>query len=90
MIDEEAIDRIRRMEVCFDALTAALREGAAPSEGELALLRRYYEEGQWLKDYELDERGLLPEDLKRGVLSQDGVYDLLAALSAQKAPEESE
>ncbi len=25
----------------------------------------------------LDELGLLPEDLKRGVLSQDGLYDLL-------------
>lgn len=28
-------------------------------------------------DYEADEAGLLPADLKRGVLSQDGIDDLL-------------
>jgi hypothetical protein len=27
--------------------------------------------------YEADERGELPPDLKRGVLSQDALYDLL-------------
>ena len=41
---------------------------------ELAL---YMESGQWLQDYELDEAGLLPQDLKRGVLAQDTLYDLL-------------
>ena len=29
------------------------------------------------EDYEADERGELPPDLKRGVLSQDALYDLL-------------
>ena len=53
-----------------------LRENAELRE-MLRLLRRYYEGGQWLRDYELDEQGLLPRDLKRGVLSQDGVYDFL-------------
>ena len=53
-----------------------LRENAELRE-MLRLLRRYYEDGQWLQDYELDEQGLLPRDLKRGVLSQDGVYDFL-------------
>ena len=46
----------------------------------LRRLRRYYEGGQWLRDYALDEAGLLPRQLKRGVLSQDGVYDLLTEL----------
>ena len=40
-------------------------------------LARYLDSGLWLKDYQLDELGLLPKDLKRGVLSQDGLYDLL-------------
>lgn len=35
------------------------------------------ESGQWLQDYELDEQGLLPQSLKRGVLAQDAVYDFL-------------
>lgn len=74
---EESIGRILKMEECFDALTAARREGSELPPEELALLLRYYEGGQWLRDYELDERGLLPRDLKRGVLSQDGVYDFL-------------
>ena len=28
----------------------------------------------------VDEKGLLPKDLKRGVLSQDAVYDFLSSL----------
>ena len=43
-------------------------------------LLAYYEGGQWLKDYESDERGELPPGLKRGVLSQDGVYNLLSEI----------
>ncbi len=40
-------------------------------------LKKYMDSGKWLKDYETDEKGELPQDLKRGVLSQDGLYDLL-------------
>ena len=44
---------------------------------KIQTLRRYQESGQWLKDYESGERGEFPSDLKRGVLSQDGLYNLL-------------
>ena len=73
-----AIERIRRMEECFDALRRALQteRPVIPAE-PLRELTEYYDGGQWLRDYELDERGLLPEGLRRGVLSEDGVYDLL-------------
>ena len=71
---EEAIRRIRRMEEIYAALRA---DPDHPALGELV---RYYESGQWLRDYELDEQGLLPRDLKRGVLSQDGIYNLLEQL----------
>ncbi len=30
-----------------------------------------------MKDFEADEAGKLPEGLKRGVLSEDAVYDLI-------------
>lgn len=40
-------------------------------------LEEYCTSGQWRQDYECDERGELPADLKRGVLSQDGLYNLL-------------
>ena len=41
-------------------------------------LKSYMDSGQWLKDFEADEKGKLPANLKRGVLSEDGLYDLLA------------
>ena len=44
---------------------------------KLAALEAYYTSGEWREDYEADERGELPPDLKRGVLSQDALYDLL-------------
>lgn len=79
----EAIARIRRMEQCFDAVQEDAERG-----DQLQLLIRYYESGQWLHDYELDEQGLLPPDLKRGVLAQDAVYDLLEQIARNKNMEE--
>ena len=40
-------------------------------------LEAYYESVKWRKDFENDEAGLLPKNLKRGVLSEDGIYNLL-------------
>ncbi|MBQ8237429.1 MAG: DUF4298 domain-containing protein [Oscillospiraceae bacterium] len=68
----KAINRIRRMEGIFDALRADTSRSDLMRE-----LTEYYEGGQWLRDYELDEQGLLPPDLRRGVLSQDAVFDFL-------------
>lgn len=72
----QAIERIQSMEALFDRLLAADREDPG-YEGSLAQLAQYYESGLWLQDYTLDEQGLLPSGLKRGVLSEDGVYNLL-------------
>ena len=66
----DIIQRIEYMESLYDT---ALATGQVPRE-----LREYYENGQWLRDYEADERGELPVNLKRGVLSQDGLWDLLS------------
>ena len=40
-------------------------------------LKDYMESGQWRADFEADERGEIPSDIERGVLSEDGLYDLL-------------
>ena len=40
-------------------------------------LEAYYESVKWRKDFENDEAGLLPKNLKRDVLSEDGINDLL-------------
>ncbi|MBO7473157.1 MAG: DUF4298 domain-containing protein [Ruminococcus sp.] len=40
-------------------------------------LSDYYGSAAWKRDFAADEAGLLPGTLKRGVLSEDGIYDLL-------------
>ena len=84
-----AVARVQRMELYFDIVQDALRNDPdslhrlAPLREILEVLTRYYEGGQWLSDYQRDERGELPKDLKRGVLSQDGLYDLLCEIGQQ-------
>ena len=40
-------------------------------------LSDYYGSDAWKRDFAADEAGLLPQDLKRGVLSEDGLSDFL-------------
>ena len=85
---EMVISRIKRMELYFDMLSRAVEEGICvhndpPLKSILEALIAYYESGQWLSDYNADERGELPNDLKRGVLSEDGVYNLLSELDSK-------
>lgn len=80
---EQIMERIAYMEKCFDTLQAADPAAIRSDPALTELLREltdYYEGGLWLRDYELDEKGLLPQELKRGVLSQDAVYDFLERL----------
>ena len=48
----------------------------------VAELEAYYTGPEWMRDYEDDCAGRLPEGLKRGVLSEDAVYDLLSTRDA--------
>jgi len=86
---QHIIDRVTEMEACFDNIQAAVAKDpdivakdAAVKEMFEALLQ-YYEGGQWRMDYEYDEKGMLPADLKRGVLSEDGVYNLISDIEQQ-------
>ena len=75
------LDYIIQMEEYYDTLCEALESKGSFSnfndeeKAMLASLTEYYEGGQWLKDYEADEQGLLPKGLKRGILAQDTLYD---------------
>lgn len=80
----KVIDRVTRMEACFDTLQQAVRRSEEIPAELLQRLISYYENGEWLQDYEMDERGLLPKDLKRGILAQDAVYDFLAQIRYAK------
>jgi len=67
----ERLERVEKYERLFDEASAS------PDPEKLRILSAYYTSGEWREDYEADERGELPPDLKRGVLSQDALYNLL-------------
>ncbi len=82
----QEIKRIQKMEMALDevatahkALAAALTEFAVKQD-QLAELSSYYGSQDYHHDLAMDENGQLPSDLKRGVLSQDTVYDLITDL----------
>ena len=94
----KAVDRVRRMENLFDRVSESVRQKPEIPEIDEDLqdavrtLSEYMDSGAWMSDYRLDEEGLLPPDLKRGVLSEDGLYDLLSGLPApaEKIPPDAE
>ena len=53
-----------------------LRACGLPKDNEISF-DEYYSGSDWKNDLALDEEGLLPGNLKRGVLSEDGIYDML-------------
>ena len=53
------------------------RKALAPLREMVDNLNEYQRSGQWLKDFEADEAGLLPAGISRSVLSEDGLYNLL-------------
>jgi hypothetical protein len=78
------IERIRQMEQHLDRasqavmqLSTALDDYAAVQEA-ISELSAYYSSKDWKQDYADDEQGLLPSDLKRGVLSEDAIWNLLS------------
>ena len=83
MTEQKIQEAIERMEQDFDILQNAYNEKSEKVCDELwfkeklQILLDYYEGGQWLSDYDLDENGLIPSDLKRGILSEDGFYSFI-------------
>lgn len=78
------------LEECFETVSEAfasdpktvLEDNSVKSA--LKEITGYYGSKLWKYHYWLDERGFLPSDLKRGVLSQDGVYNLLTEIDEYK------
>ena len=77
------IERIEYMERLLDFVIEARKEQPIDSEKSariqeaLRILAEYYTSDEWKQDFADDESGLLPKDLKRGVLSEDGIWNLL-------------
>ena len=80
----EQIERIQHFEMLLDRVAPVLEnlvEALDAFDGiqeDVQELSGYYESDEWREDFEADEAGRLPLDLKRGVLSEDGIYDVLS------------
>ena len=80
----EQTERIRQMEHLLDKASVAVMELSAAldkyeeAQEALATLDKYYGSDEWKQDFADDEAGRLPADLKRCVLSEDGIWKLLS------------
>ena len=70
---ELAFDRAKS---ALDKLESALSEYSAAAD-YIKKLSRYLNSSERRLDLKADEAGKLPFDLHRGVLSEDGIWDLL-------------
>ena len=81
--NQDAIERIKEMEAILDRATRVMDELESKLaefealQPDIKKLEKYYTGKAWKSDFKLDEEGKLPADLKRGVLSEDGAYELL-------------
>jgi hypothetical protein len=77
-------ERISSMEQLMERASSAVINFSAAldkfveAQQAIAALSDYYGSDEWKQDFADDEAGLLPADLKRGVLSEDGIWNLLA------------
>ncbi len=82
------INRVSMMEYRYDKVRRVLDElekavaRYEDAKEEIKVLEEYMESGQWLRDFEADEAGEIPAGVKRGVLSEDALYDLLTSASS--------
>ncbi len=92
---EKVIENICTMERILNDGNDAIKqlfqdlEKLSAMERDLKQLFAYYGSPDWFAHRELDSRGQLPQDLPRGVLTEDAVYDLLTDIIRlrQEAPQ---
>lgn len=81
---QNQIERIREMELRMERVAKTVEELMTALshfkalDDDLELLDQYYGSDEWKQDLAADEAGRLPRDLKRGVLSEDGLWNLLS------------
>ena len=82
---EAQIERIMHYEAILTEAEAVIRnleqalEEFRQLQPSVKELDAYYNGPVWRQDFEADEKGLLPKNLKRGVLSEDGIYNVMTA-----------
>lgn len=79
----EQMERIMRMEQQLEVASRAVKGLAASlddydaAQEALQELEAYYGSEEWRQDFAADEAGHLPKEMKREVLSEDAVWNLL-------------
>ena len=83
-------ERIERMEQNLERVTNALRvlndalDEYEAAQDALQELDTYYGSDTWKQDFSDDEQGKFPNTLKRGVLSEDAIWNILEDYRALK------
>lgn len=70
---EHILDRAQQTAAQLESALRAYEE----IQDEVKALETYYAGPEWKEDFAADEQGMFPDTLKRGVLSEDAVYNLL-------------
>ncbi|MBR1500016.1 MAG: DUF4298 domain-containing protein [Bacteroidaceae bacterium] len=84
--NKEQLRRIRQMERALGRASTALKRLSSAldkfeeAREDINTLSSYYGSDLWKQDFLDDESGRLPKDLKRGVLSEDGIWNMLEEL----------
>lgn len=77
------IERIQAMETLLNETSYAVvnmanaLEDYAKIQEKIRRLSKYYGSDDWYGDLGADQKGRLPDDLARGVLSEDLIYDVI-------------
>ncbi len=86
----DQLQRIRHYEELLQDARQMLQAEELPIHLQEALeekireLEEYYGSDVWKQDFADEEAGLLPKDLPRGVLSEDGIYNVLGLFNERK------
>ena len=79
----EQLERIGRMECLLEEAMQAVKgvsealDRYEAAQSAIHALEAYYDSEEWMKDFSDDEQSRLPKELKRGVLSEDAIWNLL-------------
>ena len=84
------IERIQYMENLLNYVIEARKEQninpqkSARIQEAIRILAEYYASDDWKRDFADDEAGLLHKELKRGVLSEDGIWNVLSSEESEQ------
>lgn len=81
----EQIERISKMEERLNKVNKVIQELSSALEkyqsvrNDIQILNEYLGSKEWRSDLQADEDGLLLQNLNRGVLSEDGIWNTIEA-----------